>query len=80
MNDEGNFTFCFPPRQAENYFTSSHDMQAMLRGRGDWKFDRPRSGSRMSEQVDADTEAAALKRDIALTYILTSVNKSAKQS
>lgn len=77
---------------AETYYGWSHDMEVMLRGKGLRKFVENTTGSQQfkssTEQAfqpkgnqtgDVElSEADAQKRDLALAYIVTSVDQSCK--
>lgn len=57
---------------AHNYFKWSNEMEIFLRGKGLWKLVCPGTS-------DGSTENQR-KTDLALAYILTSINKSCKEN
>lgn len=87
MEEKDSFKFRVAPLTAETYYAWSHDMEAVLRGKGLWKFVTPQAtqsdtsteGPENDQDVDEDrSQKEAQRRDLAFAYILTAVDGSCK--
>lgn len=67
------------PLKVRNYFTSSNEMEILLRCKGLWKFVSLNTNSTTSSS-SLPSEAKSQKRDLALSYILMSIDMLCKSS
>lgn len=92
MDDRDHFKFRVTPLTAENYFAWSNDIEVVLRGKGLWKYVKPdvdcraapvRAVGQESETTsdaerETQNEVDEQKQDMALAYLLTSIDSTCK--
>lgn len=62
------------PLNAHNYFIWSNEIEILLRGKGLWEFVSTES----NQEVDEEQAGSSRKRDLALAYLLMSIDASCK--
>lgn len=81
IEEKDPFKFRVNPLTANNYFAWSNDMEIVLRGKGLWKYvddvDLENGQNEDEEEVQL-SETEETKRDLALAYLVTSIDTSCK--